>query len=109
MKRAAALCAALALTACAETQEAADAVARKSAKAAVEETLVRRAPQIPAEKVTPFSDCIIDNAAAGEILALARDSVAGADEGTAELVLEIATRPDTLKCLAGIGLPALLL
>ncbi len=100
---------ALVLTACAETQEAADAVARRSAKAAVEEMLVRQAPEVPAEKVTPFSDCIIDNASSSEILSLASDAVGGVDQGTADLVLEIATRPDTLKCLTGIGLPALLL
>ncbi|MDJ0630763.1 MAG: hypothetical protein QNJ44_21075 [Rhodobacter sp.] len=109
MKLLLALPAALILAGCAETQKTADAVARKGAKAAVEETLVRRFPQVPAAKVTPYSDCVIDNASAGEILSLAGDAVSGTDAGTAELVIEIATRPDTLKCLAGIGLPTLLL
>lgn len=106
---AAALSATLALAACAETQQAADAVARKSAKAAVEETLVRRLPLLSATQVTPYSNCIIDNASAGEILSLAGDAVTGTDQGTAELVFAIATRPDTSKCLAGLGLRAPLL
>ncbi|WP_254684909.1 hypothetical protein [Tateyamaria omphalii] len=53
MIRATALIAALTLTACAETTQAVDNVARRSAKAAVAETLVTRFPSVPQQAVTP--------------------------------------------------------
>ena len=83
----------------------ADRVAREAAKSAVDPVLAARFPGIP---LAPATDCVIDNASAGEILSLANSAGGGPAPRAARLVLEIATRPDTLDCLATDGLPALL-
>lgn len=85
--------------------EDADAVARASAKSAVNSVVESRFPNVP---LAPSVNCVIDNASANEILSLAADGVTGPDEGTAELVIQIATRRDTLLCLATQGIPAFL-
>lgn len=120
--------AALALAACDETQQSAgtaapgptraaapagqggaaavDAVAQATARAVVRTALERRFPQVPPERVTPYTDCIIGNASAGEIVALAGDAKTGVDAGTVRLVLAVSGRPDTLTCLASAEAPA---
>ena len=93
----------LPLAGCAELQ---DQVARDAAKSVVRPVLADRFPGVPLE---PATDCIIDNATAGEILSLASDAAQGApDAGTVETVLTIGARPETLSCLATEGLPVLL-
>ncbi len=96
------LCAA-ALAGCAAP--AADVVARQAAKSAVNPVLASRFPGIPLE---PATDCIIDNATAAEIVTFARSAGGGATEATTRLVLDVATRPATIDCLATDGLPVLL-
>ncbi len=84
----------------------ADAVARDAAKRAVDPVIADRFPGIP---LAPATDCIIDNASAGEILTLATSAGSGANDNTAaRLVLEIAQRPATFQCIATEGLPVLL-
>ncbi len=95
------------LSACAETQEAVDNVARQSAKAAVEKTLVTRFPGVPKAAVTPFTDCIIDNATGREIAEFAKDAVVGVSETTVSLVQGVLARPETQTCVARAGLAAL--
>ncbi len=98
------LLALLPLAACAEVQ---DEIAREAAKSAVRPVLQENFPGVPLE---PATDCIIDNATAGEILSLAGDAAQGApDAGTVETVLAIGTRPETITCLATQGLPVLLI
>lgn len=97
----------LGLAACAETTQAVDDVARRSAKAAVTETLVTRFPMVPKATVTPFSDCIIDNASAREIGEFAKDAVIGVRETTAVLVRGVLERPETQSCITKAGLAAL--
>jgi hypothetical protein len=97
----------LALTACAETTQAVDGVARKSAKAAVAETIVTRFPMVPKAYVTPFTDCIIENASAREIGEFAKDAVIGVRETTAVLVRGVLERPETQQCITKAGLSAL--
>lgn len=88
---------------CAEVQ---DQIARDAAKSAVRPVLEDRFPGVPLE---PATDCVIDNATAGEIISLAADAATGRpDEGTVETVLTIASRPETIQCLAVEGLPVLL-
>ena len=65
--------------------------------------LEERFPGVPVEAA---SDCIIDNANAQEILALAADAVTGPTTSTAEIVIRIASRPETIECIATDGLPA---
>ena len=95
------------LVACTEAQQAVDDVARRSAKAAVEETLVTRFPNVPKSAVTPFSDCIIDNASAREIAEFAKDAVIGVSETTVSLVRGVLARSETQTCVARAGLAAL--
>jgi len=98
-----ALFAAVALTACTAAQQ--DDLARDAAKKAVRPVLEERFPGVPLE---PATDCIIDNANAQEILALAADAVTGPTASTAEIVLRVASRPETIECIAKDGLPVLL-
>jgi hypothetical protein len=101
------LIALLGVTACAETTKAVDDVARRGAKAAVQETLVTRFPAVPKSVVIPFSDCIIDNASAREIGEFAKDAVIGVDETTVVLVQNVQQRSETQQCIAKAGLAAL--
>lgn len=96
-----------ALAACAQATESFDNVARTSAKAAVSETLATRFPAVPQKAVTPFSDCVIDNATGREIGEFAKDAVIGVDDTTATLVTTVLRRPDTQTCIAKAGLAAL--
>ncbi len=107
MMRALALISVLALAACEQATEAVDGVARQSAKAAVAETLVTRFPAVPQAAVTPFTDCVIDNATAREIGEFAKDAVIGVDETTATLVTSVLARPETQQCIAKAGLAVL--
>lgn len=88
----------LALAACSAEQQ--DFLARDAAKQAVRPVLAERFPGIPLE---PASDCIIDNASAQEIFALAADSVTGPTASTVEIVTRIASRPETIQCLIREG------
>lgn len=93
----------LALAACTPLQQ--DNLARDAARKAVRPVLAERFPGIPVE---PAVDCVIDNATANELLALAADAVTGPTASTAEIVADVMSRPETLNCVATEGLPALL-
>ena len=93
----------LLITACTPQQQ--DQITRDAAKSVVRPILAERLPGVPLE---PATDCIIDNANSRELLALAADAVTGPTASSVEIVAEIATRPDTIRCLAEEGLPALL-
>lgn len=93
----------LMLAAC--TPQAQDQLARDAARSAITPVLVERFPGVPLE---PALDCVINNANAVQIRSLALDSVTGPTESTAQIVADILSRPETLRCLASEGLPALL-
>ena len=76
-----------------------DGVARDAAKSAVNEALVTRFPSVPKQSVTPFTDCIIDNASAREIGTLAKDAVIGTSETTVSIVQGILNRSETQSCV----------
>ncbi|RVT82770.1 hypothetical protein DXV76_16175 [Rhodobacteraceae bacterium CCMM004] len=97
------LVAALPLAGCVTMTQ--DQIAREAARAAITPVVVREFPGVPVE---PALDCLIDNASANEILALAADSVGGPTASTVEIVTRIAARPATLQCLASDGLSAFL-
>jgi len=94
---------ALLLAACTPAQQ--DDLTRDAAKRAVRPVLAERFPGIPLE---PATDCIIDNATSRELLSLAADAVTGPTANTVEIVGDIASRPETIRCLAEEGLPVLL-
>ncbi len=92
---------AVALTACGPANDVADAIARDRAKAVVNTIVAQRFPGVT---VAPVTDCIIDAASAGEIISIARDSVGGIQPATVELVVDIASRPESVQCIAENGL-----
>ena len=90
---------ALALSACAGVQ---DQIAQDAAKRAVRPVLAQNFPGVPLE---PAVDCVIEAANARELQTLglaALQPVPSPD--TTALVVEIATRPETIRCLATDGL-----
>ena len=88
-----------ALSGCVEVQQAVDDTARQGSKGVVTEILATRFPQVPKELITPFTDCIIDNADALELRELARAAVVGVEETTTGTVRTILSRPETRTCL----------
>jgi hypothetical protein len=91
------------LAAC--TPQAQDDIARQAARSAITPVLVERFPGVPLE---PALDCVINNASAPQLRALAADAVLGATQSTVQIVTDIVSKPETLTCLAADGLPALL-
>ena len=82
-----------------------DQIARDAARSTITPVLVERFPGVPLE---PALDCVIDNASAVQIRALALDTVTGPTESTVQIVTDILSKPETVRCLAVEGLPALL-
>lgn len=100
----------LAFAAC-DSGGLADQIARESARQSVRSVLSARLPGVPVEAAT---DCVIDNASASEIIQLAGGAArASATQTvtpeTTRLVMEIVTRPETIRCLATDGLAPFLL
>ena len=85
--------------------QAQDQIAREAARSAITPVVVDQFPGVPVE---PAIDCIIDNANAAQISALAADALLGPTQSTVEIVSDIVAKPETLTCLAAEGLPALL-
>lgn len=98
--------ASLLLIAACENGGLADQVARDQAKKTVNGVLSEQFPGVPLE---PAANCLIDNASAQEILRLARASVTGLGPAETEIVIEIASRPETLSCLLKDGIAPFLL
>lgn len=96
-----------ALVGCDSATKAVDDVARRSAKAAVAETLTTQFPNVPNKVVTPFSDCIIDNSNTSEIANFAKAAVIGVDDTTVALVRTVLSRPETTSCVTKAGVAAL--
>ncbi|MFD1341037.1 hypothetical protein [Litorisediminicola beolgyonensis] len=103
MRRVAGLCLGLALAACTPQQQ--DQIARDAARSTVNRVLLERYPGLP---LGPAIDCIIDNASAQQILALAAKTVGGPDAASYEIVGRIVQKPETIRCLAVEGAPVLL-
>ena len=93
----------LILAAC-SPQQFADDVTRQAAESVVTPVLDDFMPPAQAAGATA---CVLDNASPQEIRALARDVAVEAGTTTVQSVLNIATRPGTISCLATIGAPRL--
>lgn len=78
-----------------------DALARDAAKGVVNNIVSARFPGVNA---APYTDCIIDNATTPEIIQIAEAAVLGATPQTTNLVVEIAGRPDTIRCIGNNAL-----
>ncbi|MCV3272208.1 hypothetical protein [Roseobacter sinensis] len=97
----------LALTACVEVQQATDRAGRDTAKTILPEALALYFPQVPKALFTPFTNCVVDNADAAEVQALAADAITGVDQGTADTVRAVIARPETQNCLRAAAPAAL--
>lgn len=94
----------IALSACGD-DGLADQLAREQARNAINPVLAQRFPGVPLE---PASNCIINEASASEIFRLAKAGTVGLSPEDTQLVVDIATRPDTIKCLLESGITPLL-
>jgi hypothetical protein len=74
---------------------AGDVLARDVAKGVVNGVVQSRFPGVNA---APYTDCIIDNATGPEIVTIAEAAVLGTSQATTALVVDIAGRPDTVRC-----------
>lgn len=72
-----------------------DMLARDAAKGVVNSVVQTRFPGVNA---APYTDCIIDNASTGEIVRIAEAALVGTTPATTDLVVDIAGRPDTVRC-----------
>lgn len=100
---------AMVLTGCMQDIGAAgDNLARDAAKGVVNNVVQSRFPGVNAE---PYTDCIIDNASSTEIVQIAEAALLGTTEATTELVVDIAGRPETVRCAVekSLGLEGLAL
>lgn len=93
--------AAIALVGCSSGEQ----IARDQAKDVINPIVAKQFPGVPTE---PITNCVIDNASVKELLTLTAAAGTGAHAKTAEIVTEIASRPETLTCIAKNGLPSLL-
>ncbi len=89
----------LVVSACAQVQTATDQAGRDAAKTIMPEALAVYFPQVPKALFTPFTDCVVDNADAKEVQALASDAIVGVDTGTADTIRAVLARPATQDCL----------
>lgn len=80
---------------------AADAIARTAARTAVNREMARR---LPGANVAPYTDCVINNASAAELVDIGRQSTAGGNVG--DSVASIVARPATTQCIAGAAASA---
>ena len=78
---------------------------RAAAKSVVNPIVAERFPGVPLE---PATDCIIDNASSDEIITLASAAATRDDTAATQVVLDVAQRPDTLRCLGSDALPVIL-
>jgi len=96
-----ALSVAVSLGACVQANDAADTVARNTAKGVVNGVLAQRFPGVNA---APVTDCVIDNASRFEIFDIAKAGATGVTPETVETVTTIASRPEAVQCISKNGL-----
>ncbi len=99
-------CICVALAGCEGGNQAADQVARETAKTVVNGIVANRFPGVNA---APLTDCIIDNAEIAEVYTIAEAAVLGPTTETTSLIIDIARRPETLQCATDNALGAFLL
>lgn len=73
-----------------------DAASRQVARNVVDGEMSRRLPGV---NVSPYTDCVVNNATTAELIDIAQMSRSGAT-GTADSVAAIVSRPATTQCIA---------
>ena len=98
MTRAVFLC--LALSGCVAGEAVMQETTRSLARNAVDAAAARHVPGVD---VSPYTDCVIDNASTDELLQLAQAAGAGAAQDVAArawpVVRTVASRPEATQCL----------
>ena len=89
------------LAAC-DPQQLADQVGRRAAASVVMPVVSADMPAGPAQAATT---CIVQNASAAEVQALARDVAVVAGSSTKATIRAIALRPEAQACFAASGVP----
>ena len=84
------------VSACSIAEQAVQDTARQEAKQVINGQVAQRFPGVD---VAPITDCIVDSASTSEILNIGQAAIVGVTDATADLVLAIASRPDTLTCI----------
>ena len=79
----------------------ADAVARTAARTAINQEMARR---LPGANVAPYTDCVVNNASAAELIDIGRQVNQGGNVGNS--VAAIVGRPATTQCIAGAAASA---
>lgn len=72
-----------------------DAAARTVARTAINQEMARR---LPGANVAPYTDCVVNNATAAELVDIGRATTAGGNVG--DSVAAIVGRPATTECIA---------
>lgn len=91
------------LAAC-DPAQVADKVGRRAAESVV---LPVVSASLPGPQAQSATICVIENASATEVQALARDVAVEAGTSTVQTIRTIGARPETLACLSRAGLPPL--
>lgn len=73
-----------------------DAASRQVARNVINSEMQNRLPGV---NVSPYTDCVVNNATTAELIDLAQASRAGVS-GTADSVASIVSRPATSQCIA---------
>ncbi len=89
------------MTACTGSEPMVQQTARNAAKSVVTNVIAQRFPGVNA---APFTDCIIDNATDQEVLNIATGALTGPDEATVQIILNVASRPETMQCIGPTAL-----
>jgi nucleoside phosphorylase len=87
----------LMVSACAVADVVVQDTLREQTKQVVNGLVEQRFPGVNA---APVTDCIIDNASTQEILSIGSAAVGGVTPATTDLVVAIASRPNTVTCIA---------
>lgn len=93
----------LALAAC-DPAQVADKVGRRAADTVVQPIV---SDYVPAGQAETATRCIVDNASAEDVKALAQDIGVGAGSRTVANVFRIAAQPAAASCLAAAGIAGL--
>jgi hypothetical protein len=99
MRALALIAATLTLAAC-DPAQVADKVGRRAADTVVRPVV---ADYVPAGQAETATRCIVDNASAEDVKALAKDIGVGAGSRTVANVMRIAAQPAAAACLASSG------
>ncbi len=91
------------LCACSPT-DMADKVGRRAAETVV---LPVVSEYLPGPQAQAATTCIVSNASASEVQALARDVAVVAGTSTVDLIFRMVQNPATMACLRNVGLPSL--